>query len=504
MEGEFIDEKYRVLHRLASGGMGDVYLAKHELLGRHFAIKFMKPDLVADKETLKRFFSEAQIAASTKSDHVVDVSDLGFHNDLPYIVMEWLEGMTLETILESFKTPGPIETANLMAQVCRALERIHNMGVVHRDLKPSNLMLVERDDRQVVKILDFGISLFKTGKEYVRLTSTGAIMGTPAYMAPEQARGEKHIDYRVDIYAMGAILYEMLTLRAPFSGDNYNRLIIQVVTTEPHDIQKIKPHLDDALCNIVRKAMEKDASRRYQSAGEMADALRAYAKGEESLEVEPIEEPSEIEILDSTEPAVPGTPASGTIKPIAFKGTTSRASPAQRRHMALIIAVSAIVLVLGATLVGIFVLADRGKKTSIAVQPAGKSARPETSQSAAQPAVKKVKLSIYTEPREAWIEVNGRPWGKSPISTKVEAGKITIRVSKAGYKILREEFEIGKDSTKRFVLEPEVPEIEVPVADTKKTDKKKADKKKAEKKKSDKKQDKEEKPVKTTYGQEVD
>jgi serine/threonine-protein kinase len=510
LTGELIHDKYRVTKRLASGGMGDVYSARHELLGKELAIKFMKPELASDEETMTRFFKEAQIAASAKSDHVVDVTDLGFHKKIPFIVMEFLEGMTLEDAIYSDAPPGSKSAIRILIQVGKTLEKIHGMGVIHRDLKPSNLMLVDRDGREVVKILDFGISLLKSGKEYLRLTSTGAIMGTPFYMAPEQARGEKDMDHRVDIYALGAIMYELIARRPPFTGENYNQVIIQVATEEPDELSRFKPGVASELVRIVKKAMAKKPDDRYQCAADMVADLQAFYEGrtgesptaerglvdQETLPVEPVKDEPEPE----TEARATRPQTGGTIQPVAYRETdpgTRRRSGA-RYALPIVIAV---ILAAGAIAAGI-VIKKVGSATpaepvkASAGQVVERKAEPEEP---AVPSVMTHSLSVYTEPAEAWIEINGSMQGQSPITVKAPEGRIRVRIARTGYDIVNDEFELTDSTIKRYTLVEEGSEP-APAEEPAKPETKKPPKDEPEGKKKPPKAE----PGKPKYGDEVD
>jgi len=272
---EVIDGKYELVRKINSGGMGDIYEAKHKILSKKVAIKFLKPELLDKKEIIERFYNEAKIAASLSTYNVVDVLDIGFHKEIPYIIMEFLEGITLEEYLKQC-IPFDLKSAvKFISPVCKTIDKIHAKGIIHRDLKPSNLMIVKKEDREIVKILDFGISLFKTGSAYKRLTMTGAVLGTPSYMSPEQAMGKKEIDYRTDIYSLGAILYEMFTLRPPFEGDNYNQIITTIITQDITNPKNLNPSLDDSVCAVLLKAMAKDPEQRYRTSTEISEELNA-------------------------------------------------------------------------------------------------------------------------------------------------------------------------------------------------------------------------------------
>lgn len=540
--GTLVHNKYRVVERLASGGMGDVYKAQHELLGKDLAIKFMKPDLASDKETMTRFFKEAQIAASTKSDHVVDVSDLGFHENIPFIVMEYLEGVTVEDAIYSKSPPGPKFAAHVLLQTSRTLYKIHQKGVIHRDLKPSNLMIVSRDDRKIVKILDFGISLLKSGQDYVRLTSTGAILGTPCYMAPEQATGEREIDHRVDVYAMGAILYEMLALRPPFTGDNYNRVIVQVATTEPDHLQSLIPSLDPEICRITHKALAKHPYNRYQNAADMSDDLVRYVKGVKGAASEGILTPDFQSdggpAFDTPAPGAkspgtptpgtptpgtpaPGTPANGTFQPISFDGSTGTTTTGRRNSVLYILLASIVglLLVVGGAIAIVSTLKNAKPQPGEQETRSGAAplSQPEDPTPNEEVQAERHAFTVYSVPAEAEVRVNDKVVGTSPLTIQVVEGPVVVTVGKEGYEPAEEKLVLANDATRTYKLtpiepEPSETEEEIPKAEKPRKKKEPRSEKKSSKKKSakktDSKKDETKKPPKKkpslTYGAEVD
>ncbi|MBN1774275.1 MAG: serine/threonine protein kinase [Deltaproteobacteria bacterium] len=221
--GQIVGEKYRLSRLIGEGGMGEVYEAQHTIIGRRCAVKFLHPEMARQAEVVTRFVREAQAASAIGHRGIIDIYDVGTTPDgAPYLVMEFLEGASLGGRLE---TSGrlPVHTAvEIVAQVLSALRVAHQRGIVHRDLKPDNIYLVESPGSpMVVKLLDFGISkMTVVGDGQQRMTQTGAVLGTPVYMSPEQAAGRSDADHRLDIYAMGVILFELLTGRLPYGGTN--------------------------------------------------------------------------------------------------------------------------------------------------------------------------------------------------------------------------------------------------------------------------------------------
>jgi len=281
MLGAILGGTYQVKRVLGEGGMGKVYEAGHlRLNSRRFAVKVLHAEYARHNDVLSRFQREAEAAASIAHTHVLEVFDVSRTDDgRPYIVGEFLEGEDFHEYLEKV---GKVDVANAVAitrQLCGALKAAHDAGIVHRDLKPENVYVVT--DRQLVgrrgapfvKILDFGISKV-AGKE-TNLTRTGMIMGTPNYMAPEQARGEK-VDHRVDIYALGAMLYRMLTGKRAFEGTDAGAVITAVLSEEPKRPRSVEPSIPEAIEMVIQKAMSKDKSERYQSMEEFDRELAVF------------------------------------------------------------------------------------------------------------------------------------------------------------------------------------------------------------------------------------
>ncbi len=280
-----LDGKYEVLTLLGEGGMGAVYFARHIAINKPVAVKFLHSELSKQEEVIKRFYREAQAAASIRHNNIVDVMDLGVSpSGEPYIVMEYLEGEGLSKRIEK-KGPLSLPAAcGVFESALLALGAAHEKGIVHRDLKPDNIFLVHRKgELPGVKIIDFGISKFIYADEQTKITQDGSMLGTPAYMSPEQARGLDNVDHRTDLYAMGVILYELLTGDLPFIGSTYSELLINMITTEPRDPIVVFPNFPTAAKPILQKALQKNPDERYQSAEEMLNAIRGLSTLEERI-----------------------------------------------------------------------------------------------------------------------------------------------------------------------------------------------------------------------------
>ena len=273
--GTILGDTYEVQRRLGEGGMGRVYEARHVRLGRHYAIKIMHQIFAADRDALARFRREAIAASTILSPNVAQVFDVNATRDgQPYMVYEYIDGEDFGTLLEREGALSIARSIRIARQVASGLATAHAAGVVHRDLKPENVMLVKAaDGGDVAKLLDFGIA--KVQQED-KLTRTGAVLGTPAYMAPEQARGGSTIDHRCDVYALGAMIYRAVTGRPAFGGEDAGRTLTSVIWDEPERPKTLRRDLPDALELVIQRAMAKDPDQRFASMAELDAALAPF------------------------------------------------------------------------------------------------------------------------------------------------------------------------------------------------------------------------------------
>ena len=271
---------YLVKQRLGEGGMGAVYLAEHPSIGKKVALKVLHAEFATNQEVVERFFNEAKAVNSIAHPNIVDIVDYGViqtgprgSDQLVYFIMEYLSGLTLSQIIRN-EAPLPPERALMISlQVADALSASHRAGIVHRDLKPDNIILIQRGrDTDFVKLLDFGIAKLTTDGRTGSRTRTGLVLGTPAYMSPEQCEGSAKVDHRTDIYALGICLYEMLVGRVPFIGEGYGEILVQHLTqrpVEPSRYRMMSPHVEQ----VVLKALEKRPEMRFPSMDEFIRAM---------------------------------------------------------------------------------------------------------------------------------------------------------------------------------------------------------------------------------------
>ncbi len=274
--GMLLAGKYEVVRPLGSGGMGEVFEGRHKALGKRVAIKVLRADASNNPEYRQRFEREARAAASLRSPHVAQVTDVETLEDgRPFIVMEYLEGRDLNDELDLRGSLPVAEAVDYVLQTCTAMSEAHGKGIVHRDLKPHNLYLTDHGDGRRIKVLDFGISKVDEGDASV--TATSVAMGTPLYMAPEQMRSAKHVDARADIWSLGVILYELLAGRPPFDGENPTAVIAAVTVDTPKPLREHRPDVPEGLEKVVMQMLEKNKALRQGSVLELGHALAPFS-----------------------------------------------------------------------------------------------------------------------------------------------------------------------------------------------------------------------------------
>ena len=286
--GTVLADRYRILKRLGEGGMGTVYLAEHTTIRKKLAVKVLAPEYAQKSDLVDRFLQEARAASMISQENVVEITDFDASGGVVFFVMEFLEG---EDLSDTVKREGPLpwpRVKPIMLQICRALQAAHDRGIIHRDMKPENCYRIKRGKSEdFIKVLDFGIAKV-TGDEGgdKGLTRTGMIFGTPEYMSPEQARGERP-DHRVDVYAVGVIMYELLTGRVPFTADTFMGILTKHMFEPPPAPSAANPNVEipPDVEAIILKALQKDKELRFSSMDEMAAAIEAVGTGAAPVDV---------------------------------------------------------------------------------------------------------------------------------------------------------------------------------------------------------------------------
>jgi hypothetical protein len=277
--GNTFGERYEIRSKIGEGSQARVYLARHVLIDRLVAVKFLLPVLAADKGLVARFLNEGRAAGALGHPNIVESLDMGFAPDgAPYLVLELLKGRTLAEEIVRCRTLTPSRAAYIGSQIASALSAAHIREIVHRDLKPANVLLVERSGRpDHVKVLDFGISKFNAGGSRVT-TIKGQTLGTPGFMAPEQIEDPVNIDARADVYGLGATLYDMLAGVPPFAEIGFPKILRLIVEEEPRRLGEMRPDLPVGLVAIVERAMSKSPADRFQTMEDFEDALLGFAE----------------------------------------------------------------------------------------------------------------------------------------------------------------------------------------------------------------------------------
>jgi serine/threonine protein kinase len=275
--GEIIAGKYQLQRPLAKGGMGSVWTAWNQQLEVPVAIKFMAPDALGSAELVARFEREAKAAAQMRVPQVVQIFEHGVFQGLPYMVMELMEGEDLGKRLRSRVRLSLQETARIATEVCKALRRAHELGIVHRDLKPANVFIVQNGDEEVIKVLDFGIAKM-LGVSAIEATKTGALIGTPNYMSPEQAnRKNRQVDHRSDLWSLGVIAFRCVTGKLPFAGGEPINVLMRIITQPAPAASSMAPDIGPDVDRFFARALATEPEDRFQNAREFTDALNALA-----------------------------------------------------------------------------------------------------------------------------------------------------------------------------------------------------------------------------------
>jgi serine/threonine-protein kinase len=321
--GTVLGGKYRIERVLGRGGMGVVVLAHHEELDQRVAIKVLTGEIADNPEAVARFLREARSSAKLQSDHVARVTDVGrFEAIGPYMVMEYLNGVDLSQLLEAHGSRPVAEAVDYVLQALDAVAEAHSIGIVHRDLKPSNLFLADRaDGTKIIKVLDFGISKVDPMHEpatcWQKLTSTRAVIGSPAYMSPEQLKSARDVDARADIWSIGVVLYELLTGALPFDGETVGALFARIIAEDPHPLRARVADVPELLEQAVMRCLRRDAPSRWETVGDLATALAPFGSGRASKEVQRAVALGKMRVaMRPSSPSIPEIPALSPASPI--------------------------------------------------------------------------------------------------------------------------------------------------------------------------------------------
>ncbi|MFO0736721.1 MAG: serine/threonine-protein kinase [Labilithrix sp.] len=417
--GETFAERYVVERLLGRGGMGVVFAARHPVLEQTVAIKLLQDDIAADPDHRRRFINEAKASAKIDHEHVVRVLDVStLPSGQPYIVMEHLEGVDLGRLLKQGGPLPPSQAVDYVLQALTGIAAAHLHGIIHRDLKPGNLFRADRRDRsRIIKVLDFGISKVSDGGSE---TTTDALLGSPAYMSPEQARSTKLVDARTDIWSLGVVLYELLQGKRPFRGASSGQVIVAVLEGEPEPLDdKVSPELQA----VVMRCLEKEPGKRYPTALELARALRPFAPPSSAALVERIEAMSDDAATtlatgpkEPKEPKEPREPEEAVVR-------TMKEAPAisTRRSVVLGGVVGTIVTGVLAATAFVFVIRPQPPVPAPAATPTMTTPAAEPLQAPPAPAAQPELATSSAPP--ASVTIAPRPVARAPVaSAKPDAG----------------------------------------------------------------------------------
>ena len=495
--------------------MGAVYLAEHPSIGKKVALKVLHSEFSSNQDVAARFFNEAKAVNDIQHPNIVDIVDFGIlpaaapgESPLVYFIMEYIEGVSLSELIRRESRRGPERAVTIGLQIADALSASHRKGVVHRDLKPDNVILVSRGrQHDFVKLLDFGIAKLTANAASTHRTRTGMVMGTPQYMSPEQCDGRGHIDHRSDIYALGIVLYQMLTGRVPFGGDGYGEVLIQQMSKAPLAPSSITPTIPEHLELVVLKALEKQPDHRYQGMDDMMLALQnplhyvATHGARTGFLVSPVRReappagaamplaaqtvtpdravPTTLSgsaaqlVATRSSPTTPPPIASATIPPTALP---TKLSPRAMARFGL-----AVALVLGGIAVGVIIQVSGAPPapspgpaatpspapatatppspaptTPAPPPPAPAVAAPPSPPPATPAAHRSIRLTIDSIPQGASVTIDGETRGKTPYAGEIERSDtpVEIKLTLAGYLTVTRKIALDDNVVLAISLEP--------------------------------------------------
>jgi len=442
--GEVVASRYRVLKKMGEGGMGTVYLAEHVTIEKKVALKVLHAEYSRKEDLKERFLLEAKAASRINHENIIDITDFGeTDSGSVFFAMEHLEGRDLSEVI---KQDGPMAWSRARAvllQICRALGAAHSKEIIHRDMKPENIFLIEREGRpDFVKVLDFGIAKVEDERQS-RLTRTGMIFGTPEYMSPEQAQGH-HPDHRIDVYAVGVIMYELLTGEVPFKADTFMGVLTKHIFEQPMAPRELKPDLAIPVEAeaITLKGMAKDREERFNSMTEMAAAIQQVSgrMTHSTSDLPPVR-------LTASSDALKGKP-SGPRTISGAPGGRHVAEPVdtippeisgQRGKLALVAVL--LLLLLGGAVAAVLLLREGGPPIptpKVAANLPAKKVAPRVEAPPKKPVVKYTKLKVRSEPKGAVVFLGDQEIGPTPQTLKLPMGdtSVALRFKLKGFKTL--------------------------------------------------------------------
>jgi len=319
----FLSQRYELLTFLGKGGMSEVWKARHIHLDKLFAVKLLHKNLTEKGEFVARFKQEAQISSKLNHPNICGVSDFGFTEEgTPFIVMEYLEGESLATILKRTERLPIGASLSILRQTVSGLQAAHEISVVHRDIKPGNIFILkDKSGARSVKVLDFGISKMLSGKKGdLGLTTTGTLLGTAFYLSPEQIMESRGVDQRTDLYAAGTVLYKLITGKVPYMGENFGEVAVKVVNDSLMDPRDLVKGLPGSVVKVIRKSMEKDPRLRYQNAEAMVRSIDKVLEDYHGDTIDALYKPGLEDLI--LQPAPPGTSRYGKKVKIAALSTS--------------------------------------------------------------------------------------------------------------------------------------------------------------------------------------
>lgn len=377
--GVVLAGKFRIEQVLGQGGMGVVVAAHHLQLDERVALKFLLPEALSNAEAVARFAREARAAVKIKSEHVARVTDVGtLDNGSPYMVMEYLQGTDLSDRVANHGALPIDEVVEYVLQACEALAEAHAIGIVHRDLKPANLFLTRRADGSAcVKVLDFGISKVTTGSDSeMNMTKTATVMGSPLYMSPEQMASARDVDPRTDIWAIGAIIHELVTGNVPFVADTMPQLCAKILQEPAPPLRDARPDAPPGLQEVVARCLQKNPTDRYPTVAELAADLLPYAPRRGRVSVERIAKVITAAGLTDSNLSLPQSQAS-----VAPGGTTQGAWGASQNATRggarwVMVAAAVLLVAAGAAAISLGVLRPRPPPEPAAAPPSAEQLPP--------------------------------------------------------------------------------------------------------------------------------